>query len=171
MGATRQSLIETRIGTLAVGRWIKTRSDGRATSSSPTREGYGHGGARGSEGLTRAPARVGSMRDEVVDDGEAAGSSGGARGGSNRRRFLQGFRGSELAIAATPTSIGLANGARRSGEGWGVRWCAPWRPGNALFIEAWRCYGAGLRSTSARRFRRAVGLGEGAAVFSSSRRS
>jgi hypothetical protein len=108
---------------------------------------------------------------EGVDDGEAAGSSGGARGGLDQWRFLQGFRGSELAIGLAPVTIEVANGARRSGEGWGVRWCAPLLPGNALFIEAEGCCGAGLKSTSARRFRRAVGLGNGAAEFSSSRRS
>ena len=49
-----------------------------------------------------APARVGSVLGEVVDDGGEAGSSGGARGGLVRRRFLQGFRGGELSIGLAP---------------------------------------------------------------------
>jgi hypothetical protein len=53
--------------------------------------------------------------DEVVDDGEAACSSGVARGGLDRRRFHQGFRGSDRSIELAPATIEVANGARRSG--------------------------------------------------------
>jgi hypothetical protein len=37
-------------------------------------------------GLTVAPARVGSVRGEVVVDGEAPGTGGSSGDGSNRRR-------------------------------------------------------------------------------------
>lgn len=105
-----------------------------------------------------------------MDDGEAAGSSGGARGGLDQWRFLQGFRGSDLAIGLAPATIEVANGARRSGEGWGVRWCAPLLPGNVVFIEASEGCGAGWWSTCSRRLRRASELGEVAAVLCVSRR-
>jgi hypothetical protein len=106
-----------------------------------------------------------------VDDGEAAGSSGGARGGLVRRRLLQGFRGGDLAIGLAPVTIEVVNGVRRSGEGWGVSWCAWFGPGNALFIGLSKGCGAGWWSTCSRRLRRASELSEGAAVFYGSWRS
>jgi hypothetical protein len=105
-----------------------------------------------------------------VDDGEAAGSSGGARGGLDQWRLLQGFRGSDLAIGLAPATIEVANGARRSGEGWGVRWCAQLLPGNALFIGLSKGCGAVARSTMARLLRRLVELGVVMAMLYVSRR-
>ena len=65
-----------------------------------------------------APARVGSMLDEVVDDGEAPGSSGVAWGGLDRRRLLQSFRGSDASIGLAPVMIEVATGAGRGGGEW-----------------------------------------------------
>ena len=117
-----------------------------------------------------APARVGNMRDEVVDDGEAASSSGGARGGLVRRRLLQGFRGGDLAIELAPARIRWVEWWLRSCERWGVWWCAWIAQGSSPFIAAHGCCEAGWRSTMARRFRRLVELGEVMAMLYVSRR-
>ncbi|KAE9892523.1 hypothetical protein GP695_34665 [Enterobacteriaceae bacterium TzEc051] len=52
-----------------------------------------------------APARVGKVRGEVVDDGESTGSGGSSWGGSNRRRRPPGTGGSDLQIGAAPATI------------------------------------------------------------------
>jgi hypothetical protein len=62
----------------------------------------------------------GSMRGEGVVDGEELGSSGGARGGSNRRRASAGSGGLELAIRAAPARSGEIDGWRRLSEVRGV---------------------------------------------------
>ena len=52
-----------------------------------------------------APARVGKVRDEGVDDGESTGTGGSSWGGSNRRRRPPGTGGSELQIGAALATI------------------------------------------------------------------
>jgi hypothetical protein len=59
---------------------------------------------------------------------------------------------------------------RRSSEKRGVCWCAQFDERSPPFIGERVTVGAAAKSTGSRRFRRAVGLGEGATVFSSSRR-
>jgi hypothetical protein len=98
-----------------------------------------------------APASGGGVPFEVVEDEEEACSSGVARGGSSRRRLHQGFRGSDRSIGAAPASIEVATGWRRGSGGWGTRWCAQLRPGNAVFIDG---KGAAGRGRSQRRSRR-----------------
>ena len=53
----------------------------------------------------------------------------------------------------------------RSGERWGVRWCAWIAQGSSVFIGASEGCGAVRWSTWARRLRRASELGEGVALF------
>jgi hypothetical protein len=83
-----------------------------------------------------APARVGSVRDEGVDDGGAACSSGIVRGGSNRRRRPPGTGGSDPPIGLAPASIEVATGAGRSGGEWWSWWCAQNVEGRPPFIGA-----------------------------------
>jgi hypothetical protein len=76
------------------------------------------------------------VREEVVDDGEAACSSGEAWGSSNRRRRSPGTGGSDHQIGAAPASIGCVVWSWRSKDGRRRGWGAQLRPGSPLFIES-----------------------------------
>jgi hypothetical protein len=118
-----------------------------------------------------APARLGSVRGEVVDDGGAPGTGGSSWGGSNRRRRPPGTGGSDLQIGAAPARIERVVWWLRSSERWRARWCAQIDEGSALFIATRGCCGAVRKSTCSRLLRRASELGEGVALFCGSWRS
>ena len=84
--------------------------------------------------LTVAPAAVGSVRGEGVDDGEAPGSSGASWGGSNRRRASAVVTGSEVAIGELRRVIGAVRWSRSLREERGVCWCAQIDEWGLLFI-------------------------------------
>ena len=117
------------------------------------------------------PARVGSMLDEVVDDGELPGTGGVSNGGRIRRRASAAEHGSGGAIGRLRWLMSMGEWLRRSREERGVRWCEEIDGRGSPFIGEGGYRGAVARSTTARALRRATGLGEGAVVFSSSRRS
>jgi hypothetical protein len=111
------------------------------------------------------------MLDEVVDDGELPGTGGLSWGGSNRRRASAAAYGSEASIERRWWLMSTVEWLRRSREKRGVLRCEEieeWRP---LFIMAEVAMGAAAKSTWARLLRRAIGLGEGGALLSTSWRS
>ena len=110
------------------------------------------------------------MLDEVVDDGEAPGSSGASWGGSNRRRCSAAAHGSEAAIERRWWLMSMVEWLRRSREKRGVRWCAEIVEARSPFIDEGGYRGAAARSTMARVLRRAIELGEGGVLFSVSTR-
>ena len=115
-----------------------------------------------------APATVGSMLGDAVVDGEATGSSGTSRGGSNRRRASAAACGSEVAIGELRRLIGAVRWSRSSRGKRGVLRCAQIIEWGLLFIGEQGHRGAAANSTWARALRRSSELGEGAAVFSAS---
>ena len=117
-----------------------------------------------------APATVGSVLGEVVDDGDPPGSSGSSWGGSNRRRASAVVTGSGVAIGQRYWAMSMGEGLRRSREERGVRWCEEINGRGSPFIGEGGYRGAVARSTTARALRRAIELGEGGVLFSVSRR-
>jgi hypothetical protein len=85
---------------------------------------------------TRPLQVSGSIRGEVVVDGEASGSSGEARGGVDQRRRCPGSGGSDLAIPTMEEVIGLAIASWRTSDERGGGWCEESVLGVALFIES-----------------------------------
>jgi hypothetical protein len=112
-----------------------------------------------------APARVGSVLGDDVDDGEAPGTVGSSWGGSNRRRASAAITGSEAAIGWRQWAMSRVEWLWWSSEERGRRWCAWIDAGRSPFIGTRGCCGAVKKSTMARRLRRAVELGEVVAVF------
>jgi hypothetical protein len=118
-----------------------------------------------------APARFGSMLDEVVDDGEAPGTGGSSWNGSNRRRASAASGGSEASIGRRRWLMSTVEWLRWSSEKRGRCWCAQIDEGRSPFIGARGCCGAVRKSTCSQLLRRASELGEGMALFCGSWRS
>ena len=115
-----------------------------------------------------APARVGNVLGEVVDDGEAPGTGGGSRGGFLLRRSSATVGSGDLAIGGLWWLIEHGEVTRKSRKGRGVLRCEGIVEGMPPFIGSRLAVGAAARSTRARLLRRRRGLGEGAVVFTSS---
>jgi hypothetical protein len=74
--------------------------------------------------------------DEVVDDGEAPGSSGVVRGGLLLRRLLQGFRGGDASIGRRQWLIEHGEVLGRSRKKRGGWWCEEMVEARPPFIGA-----------------------------------
>jgi hypothetical protein len=75
--------------------------------------------ALGVRALTEALARVGSMLDDNVDDGEAPGTGGSSGGGSNRRRAsatVRRYSGKQLVVYGVNWNVAVLEEDQR-GEG------------------------------------------------------
>jgi hypothetical protein len=116
-----------------------------------------------------APAAVGSVLGEGVDDGDPPGSSGTSWGGSSRRRGSAVACGSEASIGGLRRLIGAVRWSRSSREKREGCWCAQIVEWGLPFIGAEGHRSDAAHSTWARALRRSSELGEGAAVFSASR--
>jgi hypothetical protein len=91
---------------------------------------------QGVGGVVGAPAVVGVVRRDVVDDGEAPGSSGASWGGLLLRRASATVSGGELAIGARQWLIDGIEAARRSCEVREGEWRAQFGARSAPFIAA-----------------------------------
>jgi hypothetical protein len=101
---------------------------------------------QGVGGVVGAPAVVGVVRRDVVDDGEAPGSSGASWGGLLLRRASATVSGGELAIGARQWLIDGIEAARRTVVRWGRDWRAQFGARSAPFIAARGGSGAELGS-------------------------
>ena len=115
-----------------------------------------------------APARVGNVLGEVVDDGEAPGTGGGSRGSFLLRRSSATVGGGDLAIGSFWWLIEHGEVTRRSRKGRGVLRCEGIVEAMPPFIGSRLAVGAAARLTRARLLRGRRGLGDDAIVFTTS---